>query len=126
MIAEKFHAMVKLGLLNSRMNDFFDVWLLARQFDFEGRVLAKAISTTFERRHTDVPARPIVFETAFPAYQGKQEQWRSYLERNSIEGAPIDFDEVATYIATFLQPVTAALVADGSCRRRWVAPGPWR
>lgn len=126
MVAEKFHAMVRLGLLNSRMNDFFDVWLLARRFDFEGRVLAKAISTTFARRHTDVPARPIVFEAEFPTYRGKQEQWRSYLERNSIENAPIDFVEVSTYVATFLQPVTTALVADGLCQRRWAAPGPWR
>ena len=43
-IAEKFHAMVLLGELNSRMKDFYDVWLLARQVEFEGAMLAKAIS----------------------------------------------------------------------------------
>ena len=46
-IAEKFEAMVKLGILNSRMKDFFDIWLMLHQFDFEGPILAEAISKTF-------------------------------------------------------------------------------
>ena len=125
-IAEKFHAMVRLGRLNSRMNDFFDLWLLARQFEFEGQVVAEAISTTFARRHTDIPAQPAVFETAFPTYPGKAEQWRSYLKRNSIEGALSDFADVTTYIRAFLEPITSALVRESSFGRRWKAPGPWR
>jgi hypothetical protein len=125
-IAEKFHAMVRLGRLNSRMNDFFDLWLLAREFDFEGQVLAEAISMTFARRHTDIPAEPAVFETTFPTYPGKAEQWRSYLRRNSIEGAPSDFADVTAYICTFLGPLTTSLVQEGSFQQRWKAPGPWR
>jgi Nucleotidyl transferase AbiEii toxin, Type IV TA system len=125
-IAEKLHAMVRLGRLNSRMNDFFDLWLLPRQFDFDGQLLADAISTTFAHRHTDVPAEPAVFETAFPTYPGKAEQWRSYLKRNSIEGALSDFADVTTYIRAFLEPITSALVRDSSFGRRWKAPGPWR
>lgn len=125
-IAEKFHAMVTLGRLNSRMNDFFDLWLLARQFEFEGQVLADAIATTFAHRHTDVPSEPAVFETAFPTYPGKAEQWRSYLKRNSIEGAPSGFADVTTYIGTFLGPITTALSRKSSFERRWNAPGPWR
>jgi hypothetical protein len=46
--------MVRLGSLNSRMNDFFDLWVLPRQFDFNGGVLASAISATFARRRTDL------------------------------------------------------------------------
>jgi hypothetical protein len=42
-VAEKFEALVKLGLLYSRMKDFYDIWLLSRQFDFDGRILAEAI-----------------------------------------------------------------------------------
>ena len=125
-IAEKFHAMVRLGRLNSRMNDFFDLWMLPRQFDFDGQLLADAVSTTFAHRHTDVPTEPAVFETAFPTYPGKAEQWRSYLKRNSIEGAPSGFADVTTYIRTFLGPITTALVRESSFERRWKAPGPWR
>jgi hypothetical protein len=44
LVAEKFEAMVKLGLVNSRMKDFYDVWLLSRQLDFDGEALAKAVS----------------------------------------------------------------------------------
>jgi len=58
-IAEKFEAMVKLGVLNSRMKDFFDIWLLSRQFDFEGQRLAAAIEKTFSTRATDIQSEPI-------------------------------------------------------------------
>ena len=51
-IAEKFEAMVKLGELNSRMKDFFDIWLLSRSFDFDGPRLCEAIEKTFKRRGT--------------------------------------------------------------------------
>ena len=61
-IAEKFEAMVKLGVLNSRMKDFYDIWLLSRQFDFAGAKLAEAIRLTFERRETAVPAKVEAFE----------------------------------------------------------------
>ena len=51
-VAEKFEAMVKLGITNSRMKDFFDVWFLSRRFDFDGVTLHKAIHATFARRLT--------------------------------------------------------------------------
>jgi len=47
MIAEKFEVMAKLGILNSRMKDFYDIWMLSRQYDFEGTSLAEAIRQTF-------------------------------------------------------------------------------
>jgi hypothetical protein len=57
-VAEKFHTMVRRGLLNSRMRDFFDVWILSGQFDFDGSVLLAAIRETFSRRGVEVPAVP--------------------------------------------------------------------
>ncbi len=54
-VAEKFEAMVKLGELNSRMKDFFDVWLLSRSFDFDGPRICEAIEKTFKRRGTVLP-----------------------------------------------------------------------
>lgn len=47
-IAEKFEAMIKLGELNSRMKDFYDIWLLSRQFSFESTKLAEAVKLTFK------------------------------------------------------------------------------
>ena len=59
-------------------------------------------------------------------YPGKAEQWRSYLKRNSIEGALSDFAEVTNYIRTFLRPIATALAKESSFQRQWKAPGPWR
>jgi hypothetical protein len=54
-VAEKFQAMAMLGIVNSRMKDFYDLWTLARQFEFSGPVLSAAIRATFERRQTPLP-----------------------------------------------------------------------
>lgn len=72
-IAEKFHVMVKRGVLNSRMKDFFDVWLLSRQFNFDGAKLAKAINMTFDTRGTALPTEADLFAELF--IEAKQTQW---------------------------------------------------
>jgi predicted nucleotidyltransferase component of viral defense system len=54
-IAEKFEAMVDLGIGNSRMKDFYDIWYLARHFDFDGESVRQSIVRTFERRGTPLP-----------------------------------------------------------------------
>ena len=51
-VSEKFHAMVMLGIANSRMKDFYDIWILARQFEFDGLLLTQSIKATFEQRRT--------------------------------------------------------------------------
>ena len=64
-VAEKFAAMTKFGLLNSRMKDFYDLWLLARQFDFDGPTLASAIRRTFTNRKTAVASLPTALTPPF-------------------------------------------------------------
>ncbi len=64
-IAEKLEAMVKLGELNSRMKDFYDIWLLSRQFQFNGLDLQKAITATFSQRGTELPSEAEVFTESF-------------------------------------------------------------
>lgn len=73
-VAEKFEAMIKLGLLNSRMKDFFDIWLLSRQFDFDGATLAEAIRKTFSNRGTKITAEPTAFSAEFATDVGKVSQ----------------------------------------------------
>jgi hypothetical protein len=60
-ITEKFRAMVNLGILNSRMKDFYDVWSLSRVFDFTGETLSEAIEQNFKNRNTPIPNAPQVF-----------------------------------------------------------------
>ncbi len=67
-VAEKFQAMVMLGIANSRMKDFYDIWSLARTFEFSGPSLSSAIRATFERRQTDLPSKPPLRFTILARY----------------------------------------------------------
>jgi len=125
-IAEKFEVMVKLGLLNSRIKDFFDVWLLSRQFDFAGQTLATAIAKTFATRRTVVPAEPIALTEAFAADTSKQTQWQGFIRRSRLQHAPDHFADVIAMLAVFLGPIAKALASGSVFDRLWQAPGPWR
>ena len=57
-VAEKFEALSKLGITNSRMKDYYDLWILAQHTDFDGETLGQAIHTTFTRRKSDLPVKP--------------------------------------------------------------------
>lgn len=81
LVAEKFEAMVKLGQVNSRMKDFYDVWLLSRQLDFDGRTLAKAISSTFANRGTEIEAEPIALSEAFAESEQTRAKWSAFARR---------------------------------------------
>jgi predicted nucleotidyltransferase component of viral defense system len=124
-IAEKFHTMVRRGLLNSRMRDFFDVWALSRRFDFDGDVLAASIRETFARRNLEVAPRPVALTGEFAADTAKATQWRGFLRRSRLEGAPDELVDVVVSIATFLGPVAEVLHEGGEFKARWRAPGPW-
>ena len=54
-VAEKFQAMVELGMANTRLKDFFDLWAIANTFEFDGETLAEAFARTFDRRDTALP-----------------------------------------------------------------------
>jgi hypothetical protein len=71
-IAEKFEAMVKLGILNSRMKDFFDIWLMSCRFNFDGTTLTEAITKTFSTRGAKIPAEPPI---AFVYSEEYENRW---------------------------------------------------
>jgi len=75
-IAEKFEAMARLRELNSRMKDFYDIWQLSRQFDFDGSLLFQAIKHTFENRGTTMDLDFIEFSDTFA--QTHQVQWKAF------------------------------------------------
>ncbi|MBD3336011.1 MAG: nucleotidyl transferase AbiEii/AbiGii toxin family protein [Candidatus Eisenbacteria bacterium] len=125
MIAEKFHTMVRRGILNSRMRDFFDVWSLSRQFDFDGGVLAAAIRETFTLRDQAFVPRPAALTDAFAADSSKKLQWKGFLTKSLLRNVPSELGEVVTAIAAFLGPVAEALHEGREFRHRWRAPGPW-
>ena len=125
-VAEKFEAMVKLALLNSRMKDFFDIWLLCREYAFDGKTLAMAIRKTFAHRKTAISTEPDAFTPAFAGAPGKQAQWRGFIRRDLLQSAPENFAEVVQAIKNFLQPVVQALAREKVFGGKWTPPGPWR
>ncbi|MDO8775936.1 MAG: nucleotidyl transferase AbiEii/AbiGii toxin family protein [Burkholderiaceae bacterium] len=102
-VAEKFQAMVMLGLANSRMKDFYDVWILSRSYDFDEDRLSRAIAATFERRGTAIPFdAPVALTQTFATDTGKQRQWAAFVRDLAIE-IPV-FEAVVTDLAGFLMP----------------------
>ena len=124
-IAEKYHAMVRLGVLNSRMKDFYDIWMLSLAFDFNGKVLAEAVNKTFDTRNTPITADPTVFNTSFAGEAAKNVQWQGFIDKARIVGAPETFEQVAVAVRKFLEPLIISMAKQQSSSMIWKAPGPW-
>lgn len=124
-VAEKLEAMVKLGVLNSRMKDFFDLFVLARRFDFDGATLASAVARTFANRKTAVVSDPFALSPACAAAPGKQAQWKGFVRKARLADAPSELSTVIGEIATFLLPLAAPVATGSDFRLAWRAPGPW-
>ena len=122
-IAEKFEAMVKLGSLNSRMKDFYDIWLLSRQFNFDGKTLAEAVRLTFDRRGSALSTRIEAVNDDF--ILEKQPQWIAFRKRLQQEHVPAFFGDIVSAVAKFIAPVVFAAFEGSACPKSWIAPGPW-
>jgi predicted nucleotidyltransferase component of viral defense system len=125
-VAEKLHTLVVLGQRNSRIKDLYDLYTLAAQFPFDGAKLSKAIAATFERRRTKIePAQPAGLTPRFFADEARATQWRAYLDRNNLPGAPRDLAQAGERIQAFLRQVWSALVAGDRFASTWQPGGPW-
>lgn len=104
-IAEKFQAMVYLGLENSRMKDFFDLWHLAQTHSFQAGVLRETMRATFERRGTPWPTEaPIALTERFSGDPQKQAQWKGFVRKSGLSIEP-GLEEVVRAIHAFLWPL---------------------
>jgi predicted nucleotidyltransferase component of viral defense system len=126
-IAEKFHAMVDLDLRNSRMKDFYDIWILSRTLAFSGHGLSQAIRYTFERRQTSVPTVvPVGLTVAFYGDPIHVRQWSAFVRRIGEAALADDFKRVARDLVFFLMPVAAAAATSVDRPVRWEPSGPWQ
>lgn len=125
-VAEKFHAVVRHAQINSRMKDYYDLWLVSRTFEFESSSLQKAIETTFNKRDTDLPTeRPIGLTAEFS--NNNQSNWENFLEKSGLDFDEIgDFKQVIKKIWEFLQnPLQSSL--DGKISsRKWHPTKGWK
>lgn len=125
-VAEKFEAMVKLGMLNTRMKDFYDLWELSRRFAFDGATLCRSIKATFERRGTPLPTDPpSALKSTFYENPEKIAQWNGFLRKGHIEAEGKSLAEVAGALRVFLIPPASAAAGDEDFSRVWKASGPW-
>ncbi|MDE2466207.1 MAG: nucleotidyl transferase AbiEii/AbiGii toxin family protein [Alphaproteobacteria bacterium] len=125
-VAEKFEAMVSLGLTNSRMKDFHDVAVMACNFEFDGPELTKALAATFHRRKTVLPNKPpAAFTEAFTKRPETVALWRAFVERESIHEDYSDLDTVVGLLREFLLSPASAALGDADFPRRWLPRGPW-
>jgi predicted nucleotidyltransferase component of viral defense system len=125
-VAEKLHAMVNLGMTNTRMKDFFDLWFLCRTFGFDGPPLRKAIRATFERRGTQLPVEaPLALTATFSSDPTKQTQWKAFLSRSRATDNSVTLPEIIDAIGPFLLPELKRVVSKSTEQSRWEPGGPW-
>jgi predicted nucleotidyltransferase component of viral defense system len=116
-IAEKFQAMTVLGMANSRMKDFYDIWMLITNFEFDGRVIQTAIERTFQNRSTELPdERHIVFSKEFA--ENKRDQWNAFSKRLRDENM-IVMDQIIATMRSFFFPVLHASEQGTVFKKKW-------
>ncbi len=124
-IAEKFQVMVKHGEANTRMKDFHDIWWLACNREFDGRVVADAIRRTCEHRATPLPTEPIAMTAAFASSASKAAQWRAFHRQLGVTVCPEDFATLVAAVSEFLMPVIGAVARGEQFTGVWQTPGRW-
>jgi len=123
-ISEKFEVMINLGIVNSRIKDFYDVYILSSSKSFEARALRNAIEATFKNRETPLSENLLVFSKDFS--KDMQKQWAAFLKKHKLN-APEDFAEVITRIAALLKPLVVSIVDDKEINSSWdSSKGAWK
>jgi predicted nucleotidyltransferase component of viral defense system len=125
-VAEKFHAMVRHGELNSRMKDYYDLWLLAETFEFKGASLQKAIETTFKKRDTEISTeRPLSLSIEFA--RANQTHWINFLNKMELQNDQIaDFQTVVKKIWIFIEHPIQASTNKVKSSNNWLPRKGWK
>ena len=125
-IAEKLHAMTTLGLLNSRMKDFYDLDWMARSFEFAGTSLVEAIRATFVRRQTTLPVEtPVSLTPLFAGDPTKLVQWEAFLRRSGLAPEDLPLAAVIERLHLFLNLPLQAAAGHAPFLLHWNPDGPW-
>jgi hypothetical protein len=121
-IAEKYQTLVVRDLANSRMKDFYDIWVLSKNLTFKREVLVEAINATFARRNTIVPGDiPPGLTSAYAQDPARVRQWRAFVNRIGAAELSDRFPDIVTDIVGFLRPMDLR-ATDGT---HWQPGGPW-
>lgn len=125
-VAEKLQALVAFDIAISRMKDFYDLWIISKQFSFDGEVLAKAIQATFKRRKTALPdIVPTALTDEFADDRDKVNQWKAFLNRTGLQKVTVNLSQVVRELREFITPVLSSLCKKGNFKKSWIKGGPW-
>ncbi|MHC4873127.1 MAG: nucleotidyl transferase AbiEii/AbiGii toxin family protein [Planctomycetota bacterium] len=112
-VAEKFNAMIELGMMNSRLKDFFDIHMILDKMDINNQLLSDAIKATFNRRGTMLPKEiPLVFTNDYLSDGNKEIQWQAFLRRSGIDCCNLSFSQVVAEIKQKLWPVVSKITSN--------------
>lgn len=128
-VAEKLESIVDLGLINSRLKDFYDLWMLAGRLSFDGQTLADALSATFRARGSQLPtSAPVALTAAFAEQDATVAMWQAYRSRLATSGidAPAELGEVVSAIRDFAMPPAAAAVGGEPFKALWTPGEGWK
>jgi predicted nucleotidyltransferase component of viral defense system len=124
-VAEKFEAMVQLGMTNSRMKDYYDLWFMSRRFDFDGPLLAAAIRATFERRATTLSETvPVGLTSVYADDSSHVRQWTAFSRRVGGDKPPALMDVIEA-VGEFVLPPARAAIESRAFPRRWTPQAAW-
>ena len=123
-IAEKTHAMIDKGLKNSRMKDFYDVWMLSQHYAFDGVRLTTALRNTFEAKGRTIPNHILPLSSAFAKDDEKRRQWQAFINRNELE-APT-WSKTISLLHDFLTLPLQAVRQKNIFNAAWSPGGPWK
>jgi hypothetical protein len=123
-VAEKLDAMLKLGTLNTRTKDYYDLLVLSRAFAFDGQELASAFHATFSARGTALPAAiPDGLSDDFGAEANARNRWIAFLTRNALP-ADTTWPQAIRLLRNFL--LLPLRSAGREFRQSWPPGGPWQ
>ncbi len=123
-IAEKLQAMVAIGNANTRMKDFYDVWILSTHLDFNTVTLLEAIDATFKNRQTPVPADE--FEAVTTRFvEGHSGQWNAFVKKSVAGELANEFARVVADLKLFAMPLFSALARGEELTQQWKAGRGW-
>lgn len=125
-VSEKFHAMVRFGDLNSRLKDFYDLWLMSVTFEFDSLSLQKALETTFKNRDTVLPTeRPVSLSVEFASRN--QTRWENFLKKMELANQGNgDFSDVVEQVWKFIWPPLQARFSKTRSVQKWTPKKGWK
>lgn len=122
-IAEKLDAILQRFELTGRMKDFYDIYYLARTFDFDGEKLQLAIFETLQQRNTTYDKDSFNRIVSLADDEDMQKRWKYFLK--TINNKSLDFSIVIEEIQIFLEPVFKAIVSEDEWQKQWNHSTKW-